>query len=683
MTSKSQKKRGYLLPSPIDGYPLHCVQILIPDAPEYRRAFVGAIDELTRWWNWEKNGQKDDRRATRAAKYWRTILEPQLLDTGFFGGCDDCPDCPSPCTVIPLDDPRIEWLPNDPFRTPDLVPDGYLFPPWYIAPALNLVGFTQGDVGTDFARITSIAGWATQYEVPRFRLTVQGAGVVRIQFVNVLQGGLALVQIDADLLQLQYVDTNKDQISIPPESASQNGIEIKLVADTEHIIDVQMFPRVDDAVIPVGFGGGIRKIELCGFDQPCVECPVTIFRLPDDCIMEYSTDGGETWSDVDGWATNAAACFTGPQGPAGADGADGLPGADGAPGAPGADGQDGVDGQDCECLPTNEPPEIDPGDPDLDAKLCGIAVTIMEYMKSFSDDMVNDIAIGLSINETVTNLAASIPGLEAIVGSLMSIVSGVFNIGVALYSAAIQTNMVEMMKCEMYCEIKSRGGWSSAVWDGWINRVRANPLYSGVNGVFLELFMSIDSSHSDNFWNVRATLGTLSPSAFCTICECEDCTVEEHHYDFIDPVTEQYTILSGTQESGYISGLPIPSGGFPDYDIPGVAGTTSRGAYVILNLDALVARVSVTFQFRRITGSTGGVGYQLYCYDSGNNLLFGAPLGGSITAAQDVEHTRNFDIPGGAQCIYKCVLVINFGSSNPAVQYIQILSAHSYPEIIP
>lgn len=273
MASKRQKQRGYLLPTPVDGYDLICVQLLIPDAPEYRRAFVGAVTELGNYWNWDRSGSKIEQPAMRAAKYWRSILEPQLAETGFFGGCDDCPDCPKGCTVIPLNDSRIEWLPNDPFRTPDLVPDGYHFPPWYVANNLNLVGLSPGDVGTDFARITSIAGWATQYPIPRFRLTVQGAGVVRIQFVNVLQGGLALIQVDADLLQIQYVDTNKDQISVPPESASQNGIELKFVSDVEHIIDVSMFPRVDDAVIPVGFGGGIRKIELCGFDQPCADCP--------------------------------------------------------------------------------------------------------------------------------------------------------------------------------------------------------------------------------------------------------------------------------------------------------------------------------------------------------------------------------------------------------------------------
>lgn len=281
MTSKKQKKRGYLLPDPVDGYNLICVQVQIPDAPEYRRAFVGAITELTKWWNWDKDGNRLEKKAARAAKYWRDILEPQFEDTGFFKDCDGCPDCPPGCTIIPLYDDRIEWLPNDPFRTPDLIPPGYLLPPWYIAPAINLIGAGQGDIVTDFLRITSIVGWATQYEVPRLRITVKGAGVVRMHFVNVLQGGLAIVQVDGDLFSLQYVDLYKDVISLPPETAVELIIDLKLYDDIEHFIDIQMFPRVDDTTLPIGFGGGIREIQLCGFASPCAS-PCT----DDDCGCE-------------------------------------------------------------------------------------------------------------------------------------------------------------------------------------------------------------------------------------------------------------------------------------------------------------------------------------------------------------------------------------------------------------
>lgn len=295
MTSKRQKKKGYLLPDPIDGYELICVQLRIPNAPEYKRAFVGAVTELTKWWNWEKSYEKLDKRAARAAKYWRDVLDPQLVETGFFGDCNDCPPCPPECRIIPLDDPRIDWQPNDPFRTPNLIPDGYYAPPWYIAPFLNIIGAAQGDIVTDMLRFPLIAGWHLQYQVPRFRLTVKGAGRIRLYMVNVLQGGLAVIQTDGDLLQLQYMDLERDSTSNPPETTRELVIELKVYGDTEHFIDVQMFPNVDDSLIPIRFGGGIEKIEMCGFENPCPECPECPDCPDPDC--ENCSDCGDADCD--------------------------------------------------------------------------------------------------------------------------------------------------------------------------------------------------------------------------------------------------------------------------------------------------------------------------------------------------------------------------------------------------
>lgn len=274
MPSEAQRKKGWILPESVEGHPLICVSMLIPDVPEYRAAYRGALQELGKWWNWEKTG---DTRATQAAQYWRRLLYEHYK-------IGDCAQGLPDCYEIPLDDPRIEWLPNDPFKTPDHVPDGYLFPPWYIAPPINLIGASAGDVVTDFARITGILGWHLQYQVPRFRLSLSGGGTVRMHFVNVIQGGLAVIQVDGDLLQLQYLDLWKDIASIPPETSQILIIELKLADGFDHFIDVQMFPRVDDSVTPVGFGGGIRRIEVCGFGgfTECPECPECP-EQPDDC----------------------------------------------------------------------------------------------------------------------------------------------------------------------------------------------------------------------------------------------------------------------------------------------------------------------------------------------------------------------------------------------------------------
>lgn len=275
MTSEAQHKKGWILPDPVDGYDLLCVNFKIPDHPQYIAAFRGALDELGKWWNWEKTGIPGDTRGSQAAKLWRELIFEHLR----IGECGRESDC----VEIRLYDPRIEWQPNDPYRSPDLVPDGYLFPPWYIAPELNIIGATAGDIVTDLLRITAIAGWHLEYPLPRFRLNLTGIGIVQIYFVTILQGGMAQVQVDGQLTSLRYIDLRRDQ-SVPPETNDQVIWEYQFTTEGDHFIDVSAFPNVSGSGIPVSFGMGVRKIVLCGFgvipDCPeCPECP----DCTDDC----------------------------------------------------------------------------------------------------------------------------------------------------------------------------------------------------------------------------------------------------------------------------------------------------------------------------------------------------------------------------------------------------------------
>ncbi|MBX3084615.1 MAG: hypothetical protein KF716_23460 [Anaerolineae bacterium] len=75
MTSEAQKNAGWLLPEQIDGYTeFVCYQVSVPNVPEYRSAFLGALQELAKWWNWEKTYEAGDTRASQAAAYWRELL---------------------------------------------------------------------------------------------------------------------------------------------------------------------------------------------------------------------------------------------------------------------------------------------------------------------------------------------------------------------------------------------------------------------------------------------------------------------------------------------------------------------------------------------------------------------------------------------------------------------------------
>lgn len=78
MTSTAQKQAGYLLPDKLTPHDLICVEMKIPNERLYRAAFVGALTELGRWWNWQKTYEGGDTRASDAAQYWRTLIDEHL-----------------------------------------------------------------------------------------------------------------------------------------------------------------------------------------------------------------------------------------------------------------------------------------------------------------------------------------------------------------------------------------------------------------------------------------------------------------------------------------------------------------------------------------------------------------------------------------------------------------------------
>ena len=78
MTSKKQKKRGYLLPDEVEGHDLIPVCLCIPDDPFFIAAFRGAVYELTKPWNWEAVNSSEYEKQHAAARLWLTILEENL-----------------------------------------------------------------------------------------------------------------------------------------------------------------------------------------------------------------------------------------------------------------------------------------------------------------------------------------------------------------------------------------------------------------------------------------------------------------------------------------------------------------------------------------------------------------------------------------------------------------------------
>ncbi len=65
------KNLGYLIPTVIDPPDSDCVRIAVPDDPNHRAAFWGAMATLTQWHNWERNEAKTGK---DAAAVWAGVV---------------------------------------------------------------------------------------------------------------------------------------------------------------------------------------------------------------------------------------------------------------------------------------------------------------------------------------------------------------------------------------------------------------------------------------------------------------------------------------------------------------------------------------------------------------------------------------------------------------------------------
>lgn len=95
MASKTQKKRGALLPDPVQPYDLVCVSFRIPNDRAYRIVIEGFIANLQKAYFWEMSYEDDDNRASEAAQYFKQIFDEYPLEIGECPEpCPECPECP-------------------------------------------------------------------------------------------------------------------------------------------------------------------------------------------------------------------------------------------------------------------------------------------------------------------------------------------------------------------------------------------------------------------------------------------------------------------------------------------------------------------------------------------------------------------------------------------------------------
>lgn len=285
-----------------------CRQITFPADPYLLAALNGAITSLGKVYNWDKALGSSALDPLDVV----TLLTPFIEDFLVSDCGVETPEEQARCTWYPAGAGFITYAPQNPYNQPDYVPAGYPAPPFYVAGGGVLSPFLPGDVLTDLSRFPVYANLidAVAEGLPRLRIhvtSVRPDAVVELHLLTHPQGGYALITYDDDPLTNSFVDLNSvgllslgnlgDLFSLILDGGlvTESIVEVKLPTVGNHHVDVTFLPNVGIDIL-VGFGGGIRGVELCGaIPQEGVFMP--IFDIS-DCVLRWKPSAGDDWIDI-------------------------------------------------------------------------------------------------------------------------------------------------------------------------------------------------------------------------------------------------------------------------------------------------------------------------------------------------------------------------------------------------
>ena len=336
-----------------------CVPVSIPNHPDYIKLFLRAVRMLET----QRLYQRDETMtaAKTVAAQWRDRTVTPLIETLAQGL--GCADERSECLSYPAYAGFIKYFPDNPFDNDNSAPPGYLLPAWwrwgkiesilpdYIDDFINhqieqFTGYKNNDAICWISSLLSnnwLAWLNNGYVYPAIEIEVTGSGTANITLLSFPLGGRAIIEVDeapnpVDILtggvfdpDSFIVDTARDVISFPPEEYPINVIPIEIHEDGDHTIYILFLPVVNPSLSEelIGFGGGIRGVELCGGLRPRntpepeplpplegVTELKPIFKFTPDCglevrLVDQNGDIVEDYKPVEGWLDNAADCFGG------------------------------------------------------------------------------------------------------------------------------------------------------------------------------------------------------------------------------------------------------------------------------------------------------------------------------------------------------------------------------------
>jgi hypothetical protein len=352
-------KFGHKLPAVLVPDDDICVEVAIPNHPDYIALFLRAVRMLETQRMYERDETMEG--AKIVAEQWRNRTVTPLIETVAQGM--PCADERSECLSYPAYAGFIKYFPDNPFDNDATPPAGYLLPAWwrwgkvetilpdYIDDFVNhqIEQFTQYKNNDAICWISSLlsinwlAWLETGYAYPAIEIEVTGSGTANITLLSFPLGGRAIIEVDQQPNALDIlsggvfdpdsfiVDTARDLTSFPPEEYPINVIPIEITEPGDHTIYVLFLPVVNPGISDelIGFGGGLRSVELCGGlrprNTPEPEPPpplegitelIPVFKFTAECglevrLIDQNGDIYEDYKPVQGWLENAAKCFGG------------------------------------------------------------------------------------------------------------------------------------------------------------------------------------------------------------------------------------------------------------------------------------------------------------------------------------------------------------------------------------
>jgi hypothetical protein len=287
-----------------------CVPLFIPHDTEYVSLVVRALRQLTLDRHYDRD---ENHSAIVVREQFDTRMYQPFIDALADGTpCGDGTDS-STCFRLDATSEIFQWYPNDPFTDPDNLDDDKQIAsllrwnrwggvdetahPVFQELTDNLTGFLgyfesdailsvdpAGLFANPITKLGNLIDIFTSFPFPYVMFEFSGTGQIEVEILNVPLGGTAVLipNLDISLSALwdtlvsfvddgvaipqlwQFAETNRDVISVPPETLSSLTVEFEFTEDTDHTLHVVFIPRIDDAIPFVFPFGGIREVEACG-----------------------------------------------------------------------------------------------------------------------------------------------------------------------------------------------------------------------------------------------------------------------------------------------------------------------------------------------------------------------------------------------------------------------------------